>query len=87
MQWALFIVISAIIHLLEFWIVELLVHQLGGSFFLPLGVLWIKKMQKRAAAELTDSEVRKGQLELLAKLKDEGLLTEDQVKAQAEGMA
>jgi len=46
-----------------------------------------KKMEKRAAAELTDGEVRKGQLELLAKLKDEGLLTEEQAKAQGEQLA
>jgi len=43
-----------------------------------------KKMQKRAAAELTDGEIRNGKLELLAKLQGEGLITEEQFKAQQE---
>jgi len=46
-----------------------------------------KKMQNRAAAELTDAEVTNGKLELLAKLKDEGLLTEEQFQAQKEKIA
>lgn len=46
-----------------------------------------KKMEKRAAAELSSNEVSKGKLELLAKLKDEGLLTEEQFKAQQEQVA
>jgi len=41
-----------------------------------------KKEQRRAAAEKADSKVSNGQLELLKKLKDEGLLTEDQFKTQ-----
>merc|ERR1712107_448828 len=41
-----------------------------------------KKMQMRAAAELGEAEVVAGKLELLAKLKDEGLLSEEQFKAQ-----
>jgi len=41
-----------------------------------------KKEQKRAAAEKIDSKVSDGQLELLKKLKDEGLLTEEQFDAQ-----
>jgi len=46
-----------------------------------------KKMQKRAAAELTDTEVTNGKLELLAKLKDEGLLTEEQFQTQKDKIA
>eukprot|EP00931_Biecheleriopsis_adriatica_P116692 TRINITY_DN922_c0_g1_i1.p1 TRINITY_DN922_c0_g1~~TRINITY_DN922_c0_g1_i1.p1 ORF type:complete len:713 (-),score=175.44 TRINITY_DN922_c0_g1_i1:325-2463(-) len=46
-----------------------------------------KKMEKRAAAELTASEVTKGKLDLLEKLKAEGLLTEEQVKAQQQQVA
>lgn len=46
-----------------------------------------KKMEKRAAAELSSNEVSKGKLELLAKLKGEGLLTEEQFKAQQEQVA
>lgn len=45
-----------------------------------------KKMQKRAAAELVDAKVEagktEGKMELLMKLKEEGLLTEEQFKAQ-----
>jgi len=41
-----------------------------------------KKEQKRAAAEKVDSKVSDGQRELLKKLKDEGLLTEEQFDAQ-----
>jgi len=41
-----------------------------------------KKEQKRAAAEKNDSKVSAGQLELLRKLQDEGLLTEEQVQTQ-----
>jgi len=41
-----------------------------------------KKEQRRAAAEKVDSKVSDGQLELLKKLKDEGLLTEEQFKTQ-----
>jgi len=43
-------------------------------------------MQKRAAAELVDAKVEagktEGKMELLMKLKEEGLLTEEQFKAQ-----
>merc|ERR1719440_1351765 len=46
-----------------------------------------KKMQKRAAAELGEAEVVAGKLELLAKLKDEGLLDEEQFKAQQQQIA
>jgi len=46
-----------------------------------------KKMQKRAAAELGEAEVAAGKLELLAKLKDEGLLSEEQFKAQQQQIA
>jgi 3-dehydroquinate synthase len=46
-----------------------------------------KKMQKRAAAELSKTQVENGKLELLAKLKNEGLLTEEQVQAQKERIA
>jgi len=46
-----------------------------------------KKIQRRAAAELTDSKVRDSKLELLAKLKDEGLLTEEQMKDQGAQIA
>jgi len=41
-----------------------------------------KKEQRRAAAEKVDSKVSDGQLELLKKLKDEGLLTEEQFNTQ-----
>merc|ERR1711988_1908768 len=41
-----------------------------------------KKEQKRAAAEIAGSKVSGGQLQLLRKLKDEGLLTEEQLKTQ-----
>jgi 3-dehydroquinate synthase len=46
-----------------------------------------KKMQKRAAAELGEAEVAAGKLELLAKLKDVGLLSEEQFKAQQQQIA
>jgi len=46
-----------------------------------------KKMQKRAAAELGEAEVVAGKLELLAKLKDEGLLDEEQFQAQQQQIA
>merc|ERR1712070_1272704 len=41
-----------------------------------------KKLQKRAAAELVDARVAAGKMELLMKLKEEGLLSEQQVQAQ-----
>merc|ERR1712230_352190 len=41
-----------------------------------------KKLQKRAAAELVDARVAAGKMELLMKLKEEGLLNEEQVQAQ-----
>eukprot|EP00931_Biecheleriopsis_adriatica_P024273 TRINITY_DN1516_c1_g2_i1.p1 TRINITY_DN1516_c1_g2~~TRINITY_DN1516_c1_g2_i1.p1 ORF type:complete len:757 (+),score=215.33 TRINITY_DN1516_c1_g2_i1:254-2272(+) len=46
-----------------------------------------KKMEKRAAAEISEAQVTNGKLELLAKLKDEGLLSEEQFKAQQEQIA
>jgi len=46
-----------------------------------------KKMEKRAAAELGDAKVSAGKLELLVKLKDEGLLSEEQFKAQQQQIA
>jgi len=46
-----------------------------------------KKMEKRAANEMQESKVTAGKLELLGKLKDEGLLSEEQFKAQQEQMA
>merc|ERR1719343_1093329 len=46
-----------------------------------------KKMQKRAAAELGASQVVAGKLELLAKLKSEGLIDEAQFKAQEQQLA
>merc|ERR1712070_454073 len=46
-----------------------------------------KKMQKRAAAEMGMAEVTAGKLELLVKLRDEGLLTEDQFQAQQQQLA
>jgi len=46
-----------------------------------------KKMQKRAAAELGEAEVSAGKLELLRKLKDEGLIDEEQFKAQQKQIA
>merc|ERR1719446_1987979 len=46
-----------------------------------------KKMQKRAAAELGQVEVMTGKMELLAKLRDEGLLTEEQFKTQQQQIA
>lgn len=45
-----------------------------------------KKMQKRAAAEVQESKVLAGKLDLLTKLKDEGLLSDKQFKAQQEQM-
>eukprot|EP00930_Biecheleria_cincta_P037667 TRINITY_DN2587_c0_g1_i6.p2 TRINITY_DN2587_c0_g1~~TRINITY_DN2587_c0_g1_i6.p2 ORF type:complete len:118 (-),score=29.06 TRINITY_DN2587_c0_g1_i6:480-833(-) len=41
-----------------------------------------KKMKSRAAAELGNAKVVAGKLELLEKLKHEGLLDEEQFKAQ-----
>jgi len=46
-----------------------------------------KKMEKRAAAELANSTVVAGKLELLAKLKEEGILSEEQCKVQEDQMA
>jgi hypothetical protein len=46
-----------------------------------------KKLQKRAAAELSQSEVSAGKLELLAKLRDDGLLTEEQFNSQQQQIA
>jgi len=46
-----------------------------------------KKMERRAANEVQDSKVTAGKLELLGKLKDEGLLSEEQFKAQQEQIA
>merc|ERR1712232_260570 len=43
-----------------------------------------KKMEKRAAAELGNDRVVAGKRELLAKLKDEGLLDEEQFNAQSQ---
>jgi 3-dehydroquinate synthase len=45
-----------------------------------------KKMQKRAAVEVQKSKVLAGKLDLLTKLKDEGLLSDEQFKAQQEQM-
>jgi len=46
-----------------------------------------KKMERRAANEMKESQVTAGKLELLGKLKDEGLLNEEQFKAQQEQIA
>lgn len=46
-----------------------------------------KKMQKRAAAELGDAQITAGKLELLAKLKDEGLLSQEQFEIQQQQIA
>jgi len=45
-----------------------------------------KKLQKRAAAELLDARVAAGKMELLVKLKEEGLLNEEQFHAQQENI-
>merc|ERR1711992_451287 len=45
-----------------------------------------KKEQKRAAAEKVDSKVAAGKMELLMKLKEEGLLNEEQVQAQQQNI-
>jgi len=45
-----------------------------------------KKLQKRAAAELVDARVAAGKMELLMKLKEEGLLNEEQVQAQQQNI-
>merc|ERR1719199_2319030 len=45
-----------------------------------------KKLQKRAAAELVDARVAAGKMELLMKLKEEGLLNEEQVQVQQQNI-
>jgi len=46
-----------------------------------------KKLQREAAAELSRAEVAAGKLELLARLKDEGLLDDEQFNAQQQQIA
>merc|ERR1711907_818129 len=45
-----------------------------------------KKLQKRAAAELVDARVAAGKMELLMKLREEGILNEKQVQAQQQSI-